>query len=184
MGFERPTPIQVQPFRLRCKGAIYGLRADGTGKTAAFLLPSLNALLMTKRSQRLRGASFLVPTLSWALQVGDMPSNCPQDIRHQGGIVYGGVGMRDQDASLRRGADVVVARPAGCSTTWVAGTCALTICPILVAGRSPTGCWTWAFCPYPPGSATRFDSCATMLFSATMPPHILAPRARRFNATR
>ena len=45
VGFEEPTPIQVQAIPILLRGGdLVGVAETGTGKTAAFLLPILNSM--------------------------------------------------------------------------------------------------------------------------------------------
>src|SRR5512136_1341011 len=100
MGFERPTPIQAQAIPLALQGRdIVGCAQTGTGKTAAFLLPSLNALLANKNKKDAQ-MLVLVPTRELALQVGDHARQLARQTPLKVAVVYGGVGMQEQERAL------------------------------------------------------------------------------------
>ncbi len=75
MDFTQPTPIQVAAIPPALKGNdILGSAETGTGKTAAYLLPSMQTLLTapTKHTNRTAPrALVLVPTRELALQVAE-----------------------------------------------------------------------------------------------------------------
>lgn len=108
MGYETPTPIQVQaiPHLLAGKDVV-GCAQTGTGKTAAFILPTL---------QRLSGdrgikALVVTPTRELALQIEEVAHSCARHTHHRVTAVYGGVGYAPQKAELRRNVDLLVATP-------------------------------------------------------------------------
>jgi ATP-dependent RNA helicase RhlE len=110
LGFITPTPIQSQAIGPALDGRdLLACAATGSGKTAAFLLPILHNLV--DRPRGTTRALVLAPTRELALQiVGDLEGLA----RHTGvraAPVYGGVGMRPQEAAFRMGADVIVATP-------------------------------------------------------------------------
>jgi superfamily II DNA/RNA helicase len=109
-GFKIPTPIQAQamPHLLAGKDLL-GLAQTGTGKTAAFVLPTLQNLSEGPR-KKVR-ALILTPTRELAEQVHD-------NIREMAGktglkslAIYGGVSKSGQIHALRRGVELVVACP-------------------------------------------------------------------------
>ncbi|MGB2073838.1 MAG: DEAD/DEAH box helicase, partial [Henriciella sp.] len=56
-GYDEPTPIQTQAIPELLKDRdLLGIAQTGTGKTAAFALPTLNKLLASRRSRQ-RGAT-------------------------------------------------------------------------------------------------------------------------------
>lgn len=108
MGYKRPTPIQEQaiPPALGARDII-GCAQTGTGKTAAFVLPSL------QRTQGRRGLRTLVvtPTRELAAQIHDVARECSRHTGQKAAAVYGGVGYTPQVKALRRGVDLLVATP-------------------------------------------------------------------------
>jgi len=70
LGFEKPTPVQEQsiPPALENKDLLVSAET-GSGKTAAFLLPTLNKLLAKDAPNTVTRALILVPTRELARQV-------------------------------------------------------------------------------------------------------------------
>lgn len=112
MGFSEPTPIQSATIPAALMGQdILGSAETGTGKTAAYLLPILQRLLISlDRSHRVR-ALIVVPTRELALQVAEHARHLAAKTGLRALAVYGGVALSTQENSMRRGADVVIATP-------------------------------------------------------------------------
>jgi ATP-dependent RNA helicase RhlE len=108
MGYTIPTPIQTDaiPFVLEGRDVV-GCAQTGTGKTAAFILPTL------QRISRGHGTKALVvtPTRELALQIEEVGRAVGHHTRHSVVAVYGGVGYEGQAKRVRRGADLIVATP-------------------------------------------------------------------------
>ena len=108
-GYETPTPIQREAIPLALKGRdMMGLAQTGTGKTAAFVLPTIQLLLGGPK--RLR-ALVLVPTRELAVQVFESVRKYGAQSDIDVVDVYGGVALGPQEKALRRGVDIVVATP-------------------------------------------------------------------------
>jgi ATP-dependent RNA helicase RhlE len=175
MGFERPTPIQVQAIPPALQGRdVVGCAQTGTGKTAAFLLPSLNALLNSKNGDKSSRMLILVPTRELALQVGDHAAQLARKTPLKVAVVYGGVGMQDQVRALRAGADVVVATPGRLLDHIGRNNAHFDHLSILVLDEADR-MLDMGFLPDLRRVLRALPARRqTMLFSATMPPHILA----------
>ena len=113
-GYSTPTPIQLQaiPVVLEGRDVLAGAQT-GTGKTAAFTLPMLQRLAAEPVQGRRRiRALVLVPTRELAAQVA---SDIETYGRHlpqlKAAVVFGGVSINPQIATLRRGIDILVATP-------------------------------------------------------------------------
>jgi len=113
IGYVTPTPIQAQAIPDLIEGRdMLGCAQTGTGKTAAFALPILNAMTENPRAapRRIR-ALMLCPTRELASQIHD---NIEQYARHldiRSMVMFGGVSQRPQVNNLRRGVDILVATP-------------------------------------------------------------------------
>ena len=111
MGFETPMPIQkmVIPHLLKEDGDVVGLAQTGTGKTAAFGLPLLQRIDISKRVPQ---ALIIAPTRELCLQIaGDLAdfSKYLDDLKVL--PVYGGSSIESQIRSLKAGVQVIVATP-------------------------------------------------------------------------
>jgi ATP-dependent RNA helicase SrmB len=112
LGFEQPTPVQLQsiPLALEYKDLLVSAET-GSGKTAAFLLPALHHLLtLPSRKPGVR-ALILTPTRELAQQIF---KNCQQlteftDLKT--GLITGGDDFRLQQNMLRRNTEIVIATP-------------------------------------------------------------------------
>ena len=113
IGYVSPTPIQAQAIPDLIEGRdIIGCAQTGTGKTAAFALPILDAMAKDPwvGPRRIR-ALMLCPTRELATQIHD---NIEQYARHldiRSMAMFGGVSQRPQEKILRRGVDILVATP-------------------------------------------------------------------------
>jgi ATP-dependent RNA helicase RhlE len=110
-GYTVPTPIQAEVIPHALAGRdILACAPTGTGKTAAFVLPVLEALAASERDGRVR-ALVVTPTRELAAQIAERVSVYG---RHRGiryAVIYGGVGQRGQEMALGRSPDVLIATP-------------------------------------------------------------------------
>ncbi|MDR2982966.1 MAG: DEAD/DEAH box helicase [Puniceicoccales bacterium] len=115
-GYHEPTPIQAKAIPLILQGKdIIGAAQTGTGKTAAFALPTLQRLETHTGTPR---CLVLVPTRELAVQVEE---NFKRYGEHAGlsiTLLYGGVSYGPQVRSLANGTDVVVATPGRLLDLW------------------------------------------------------------------
>jgi ATP-dependent RNA helicase RhlE len=108
MGYTEPTPIQEQSIPVTLTGRdILGCAQTGTGKTAAFILPSLQ---LTDRGKGI-GTLVVTPTRELAGQIDDVARAASRFTGHRVAAVYGGVGYEPQVKKLRRGVELLVATP-------------------------------------------------------------------------
>ena len=113
IGYVTPTPIQAQAIPDLIVGRdMVGCAQTGTGKTAAFALPILDAMAEDPQvGLRHIHALILCPTRELASQIHD---NIEQYARHldiRSMVMFGGVSQRPQVNKLRRGVDILVATP-------------------------------------------------------------------------
>jgi ATP-dependent RNA helicase RhlE len=114
LEYNEPTPIQTQAIPVLLQGRdLIGCAQTGTGKTAGFALPILNALHERPQQIRPRCCRTLVlaPTRELAGQVGKSFTTYGKHVRFSQTLVYGGVGQVPQVNAMRRGVDVLVATP-------------------------------------------------------------------------
>jgi len=110
LGFVRPTPIQAEAIPPAMAGRdVLASAQTGSGKTAAFLLPILHALIDKPRGTT--RALVLVPTRELAAQVREDLRDLAVHTPVTGSAVYGGVGHGPQEHAFRSGVDVLIATP-------------------------------------------------------------------------
>jgi superfamily II DNA/RNA helicase len=112
-GYTVPTPIQAQAIPLALAGAdLMASAQTGTGKTAAFVLPSLHRLA-TPSSVNSRGPRVLVltPTRELAAQVTEAAMKYGKHLRFRIGNVVGGMPYPPQMRLLSQPLDILVATP-------------------------------------------------------------------------
>ncbi|HYJ80493.1 MAG TPA: DEAD/DEAH box helicase, partial [Longimicrobiaceae bacterium] len=108
LGYEVPTPIQQQAIPSALAGSdVLGRAPTGTGKTAAFMLPTLHRL---RGKEGLR-ALVLCPTRELAMQVAESGKQYARGSELFVHVVYGGVPLDKELRDLRAGVDVLVATP-------------------------------------------------------------------------
>ncbi|CAN5693258.1 DEAD/DEAH box helicase [soil metagenome] len=113
-GYVTPTPIQAAAIPHVLAGRdLLGLAQTGTGKTAAFALPSLQRLSHIAPGNGRRNIRCLVltPTRELAAQIGDSFRTYGKHLPLRYTVIFGGVGMEAQRQSLRNGIDILVATP-------------------------------------------------------------------------
>lgn len=110
-GYTDPSPIQKEaiPHILQGKDVL-ACAQTGTGKTAAFCIPILERLLLTKATPHAR-ALILTPTRELAIQVSDNLKFYGKNLKVKSAVVFGGVSQHGQVNDIRRGVDVIVATP-------------------------------------------------------------------------
>ena len=117
LGYEQPSPIQEQaiPLVLAGRDLMAGAQT-GTGKTAAFALPTLQLLAphaSTSASPARHPIRVLVlaPTRELAIQVEESFRGYAKHMPLRTAIVYGGTDMNAQILALRKGVEILVATP-------------------------------------------------------------------------
>ncbi len=111
-GYTTPTPIQRDAIPDVLAGRdLLGVAQTGTGKTAAFALPTLQNLDGHRAAPGHPVALVLCPTRELAIQVDESFRTYGAHLRLRHAVLLGGVGQAAQVRSLRRGVDVLVATP-------------------------------------------------------------------------
>lgn len=113
LGYETPSAIQERTIPALLEGRdVIGLAQTGTGKTAAFALPTLSSIAELGRAVDGPHALVLTPTRELALQVAEAFSSYAAHLPDFSILpIYGGQSYGPQLAGLRRGAQVVVGTP-------------------------------------------------------------------------
>ena len=108
-GYVNPTPIQAQAIPIILSGRdLIGAAQTGTGKTAAFALPTIARLGPAAGKPR---CLVLVPTRELAVQVDENFQKYGKYLGTKTALLYGGVGYGAQVKALSDGVDVVIATP-------------------------------------------------------------------------
>jgi len=106
-GFKRPTPIQRQVIPAAINGKdIVGIAQTGTGKTLAFGIPILEAIIKSKGQ-----GLIVVPTRELALQVDQAIRQISQPLEMKTAVLIGGTSQHFQVQDLKRNPSIVVATP-------------------------------------------------------------------------
>ncbi|WP_155969866.1 DEAD/DEAH box helicase [Streptococcus ruminantium] len=108
-GFETPSPIQEQTIPLALEGKdVIGQAQTGTGKTAAFGLPTLNKIDTNNQAIQ---ALVIAPTRELAVQSQEELFKFGREKGVKVRSVYGGSSIEKQIKALRSGAHIVVGTP-------------------------------------------------------------------------
>lgn len=114
LGYEKPTPIQCQAIPAIMSGRdLIGIAKTGSGKTLAFLLPMFRHIL--DQSPLVDGdgpiALIMTPTRELCMQIGRDSKRFTKSLGLSHVCVYGGTGISEQIAELKRGAEIIVCTP-------------------------------------------------------------------------
>lgn len=113
MGFEEPTPVQEQTIPPILSGSdIIGCAQTGTGKTAAYLLPTIHHIL--KRKSEGIQALIIAPTRELAGQIDQQLEGFSYFTPISSTTVYGGQDASSfdkQKVALKEGTEIVIATP-------------------------------------------------------------------------
>ena len=94
-GYKNPTPIQAEAIPTLLEGKdLLGCAQTGTGKTAAFVVPLLQKLFLTKsnkKGKRMLKALIISPTRELAIQINDNITNYSKYTGSKSIVIYGGI---------------------------------------------------------------------------------------------
>lgn len=171
LGFTEPTPVQAAAIPPALAGRdVIASAATGSGKSAAFGLPLLQAL--ADRPRGTTRALILAPTRELAVQIAAHLSSLAA---HEGvriAAVYGGVGFAQQVSAFKRGTDIIVATPGRLLDHLTQGTASLADISYLVIDEADR-MLDMGFLPDVRRILRVIPSKRqTLFFSATIPPEI------------
>lgn len=107
-GYPAPTPIQDQAIPKIMSGIdVVGVANTGTGKTAAFLIPLINKVILNRHSRVL----IITPTRELAVQIDKELQMFSRGLGIQSAICIGGVSIKGQMFKLQRGPNFVIGTP-------------------------------------------------------------------------
>ncbi len=113
-GYNTPTPIQEQAIPPVLKGRdLLGIAQTGTGKTAAFMLPSIDRLREADKPIPFKSCRMLVlaPTRELAVQIADSAKDYGALAGLKVQCIVGGTSVGKDRNKLHRGTDILVATP-------------------------------------------------------------------------
>ena len=113
-GFEKPTPIQAQGLPVIMSGRdMIGIAKTGSGKTLGFVMPMLRHILDQPPLEGADGpiAIVMTPTRELAMQIAKECKKFTKHLDLRVVSVYGGAGISEQIAELKRGAEIIVCTP-------------------------------------------------------------------------
>ena len=113
-NYEKPTPIQAQAIPTVMSGRdMIGIAKTGSGKTLAFVLPMLRHCLYQPALDENDGpiAIMMTPTRELALQIYKETRKFCKPLKLTVACIYGGSGISEQIAELKKGAEIIVCTP-------------------------------------------------------------------------
>ena len=113
-GYSTPTPIQAQAIPYVLEGRdLLGIAQTGTGKTAAFVLPSIQRLVDSGKRVLPTHCRMLVlaPTRELASQIAESARAYGKFSRMSVATVFGGTSINKNRQDMARGVDILVATP-------------------------------------------------------------------------
>jgi len=114
-GYSTPTPIQAQAIPTILQGKdLLGVAQTGTGKTAAFAIPTIQLLCQNPvqhRGKRSIKALIVTPTRELAIQIDESFKAYGRFTGLKHTVIFGGVKQGRQTDILQDGVDVLVATP-------------------------------------------------------------------------
>jgi ATP-dependent RNA helicase RhlE len=169
MGYTEPTPIQLRSIPSALEGRdLIASAQTGTGKTAAFALPTLQKLASHGRCRCL----VLEPTRELAMQVETAMRDFARFTNLRVGCVFGGVGYGAQRTMLKEGVDILVATPGRLEDHIQQGTVHLDDIEVLVLDEVDRMLDVGFLPPMKRIISKVPKKRQTLFFSATLPPEI------------
>jgi ATP-dependent RNA helicase RhlE len=113
-GYDQPTPIQQQAIPTVLTGRdLLGIAQTGTGKTAAFMLPSIDRLIESNKRPKPRHCRMLVlaPTRELAGQIAESAREYGRFSHLKVVTVFGGTSVNKNRQDVARGVDILIATP-------------------------------------------------------------------------
>ncbi|KAF8078602.1 DEAD-domain-containing protein [Lyophyllum atratum] len=114
LGFHKPTPIQAATVPIALLGKdVVGGAVTGSGKTAAFIIPTLERLLYREKGKNAAATRcvILVPTRELAVQCFDVGTKLATHTDIRLCLIVGGLSVKSQEVALRSRPDIIIATP-------------------------------------------------------------------------
>ncbi len=175
-GYSTPTKIQAAAIPPILEGRdVLGCAQTGTGKTAAFALPTLQRLGRSPgqgNGRRKIRTLVLAPTRELVIQIGESFQAYGRFTGLRRTVVYGGVGQNPQVRALQAGVDVLIATPGRLQDLMQQGFIDLSHVEILILDEADRMLDMGFIHDLRRIVAKVPAKRQTLLFSATMPPAI------------
>lgn len=176
MGYEKPTPIQIQAIPVILEGKdVIACAQTGTGKTAAYILPVINKMIQT--DHRHLNTLVIAPTRELAQQIDQQIEGFAYFTGISSIPIYGGGDGATWDVqkrALEQGADIVVATPGRLIALLAAGTTVFDHLQHLILDEADRMLDMGFYDDIIKIVSYLPKKRQTLLFSATMPPKIRA----------
>jgi ATP-dependent RNA helicase RhlE len=175
LGFVETRPIQSAVIPLALGGSdLIACAETGTGKTAAFVVPTLQKLLTDAPAEPPKSRVLvLAPTRELAVQIEDEIHGLAYHTSVTSAAVYGGVEMGPQERALKAGVDIIVATPGRLMDHMRQQNTDLTAIELLVLDEADR-MMDMGFWPDVRRIITALPAVRqTLLFSATMPEEVV-----------
>ena len=129
-GFEKPSPIQEEAIPVALTGRDILARAkNGTGKTAAFVIPALQRI--NPKSNKVQ-CLILVPTRELAMQTSQVCKTLGKNLGINVMVTTGGTQLRDDIVRLQEPIHVIVGTPGRILDLAGKGVADLSECPTFI----------------------------------------------------
>jgi superfamily II DNA/RNA helicase len=173
IGYEKPTPIQAQAIPSAMQNRdVLGIAQTGTGKTGAFVLPTMHKLAKGRARARMPRCLIICPTRELAAQVAEDVKTYGKYLKLETALLIGGVSFAEQDRKLTKGVDILIATPGRLLDQFERGKILMTGVQTLVVDEADR-MLDMGFIPDLERIFQRTPFTRQVLFfSATMPPEI------------
>jgi len=176
MNFYETTPIQELSIPLIMKGKdMMGFAQTGSGKTAAYVLPIINALSKGTYPSDAVNAVVMAPTRELALQIDQQIEGFSFYLPVSAVAVYGGtdgIAFAQQERGLKMGADIVIATPGRLLSHINMGYVDLSRTSFFILDEADRMLDMGFYDAIMQIYKLLSTSCQIIMFSATMPPKI------------
>lgn len=177
MGFEKATPIQAAAIPPILEGRdVIGIAQTGTGKTAAFLIPTLHRLMAMENRKGI-GALIIVPTRELAVQIDQAVEGLSYFTGMSSMAIYGGgdgTNFSLEKRALTGGTDIIIATPGRMLSHINLGYVPLSELPVLILDEADRMLDMGFYNDIIRIISQSGENRQTLLFSATMPDNILS----------
>lgn len=175
LDYRRMTDIQYKAFKpIMQKDDVLAVAQTGTGKTAAFGIPTIQRLLEKpqKHQSYIVRCVVMEPTHELAHQVGDVLKKLANGTDINTCAIYGGVSQDEQIENLKRGTDIIVATPGRLFDLSAQGYLDVSSCEILILDEADQMLALGFFKDIKQLCARLPKHRQTLFFSATINPEI------------